>query len=340
MSKKLLTVLLLGLLILAGCSGNQNVDQSNMAVNNQPENNSGEANTTNADEEPAVEDAVVEEELALEFVDGLGRTIVLDGYPESIISISASTTEMVFALGAGDQIIGRDAYSVYPAEAEAIEIVGDFFGSVPSEVLLALEPDLIIAGGIISAEQINTMEELGLTVYYQLDPVDFAGLFENIKDIGALIGAEEQADQVVADLDARVSTVLETLKDVEEKPVVFVELDATDPTSPWTTGSGTFVDYMITSGGGQNAAASLEGAYAQMSSEALIEANPDIILLTDALYGVTPEMVAERAGWEVIAAVENGSVFPFSPYLFNIPGPRLVDGLEAVAQLLHPELFE
>jgi iron complex transport system substrate-binding protein len=277
---------------------------------------------------------------SLEFVDGMGRTIMLDAYPERIISISASTTEIIYALGAGDKVIGRDSFSIYPPEVESVEVVGDFFGTVPSEALLAAAPDLIIAGGIIAEEQITTIEELGLTVYYQEDPVDFEELYANINAIGALIGFEKEAADYVKTLEARVYVVLEAVAGIEDRPVVFVELDATDPANPWTTGSGTFVDYLLTSGGGQNAAAELEGDYAQMSSEALIEANPDVILLTDALYGVTPESVAERPGWDVIAAVQNDAVIPFDPYLFSVPGPRLVDGLEEVARILHPELFQ
>ncbi|MEN8242184.1 MAG: ABC transporter substrate-binding protein [Chloroflexota bacterium] len=340
MRKKIITVLMLGLLILGGCTGNQNINDANMADDDGNQNHANEINLNEPVEESTDEEVVVEEPITLEFVDGLGRTVVFDKYPETIISISASTTEILYALGAGDKIIARDAYSEYPAEVLEVEIIGDFFGGLPSEALLAAEADLILAGGIISAEQITTMEELGLTVYYQLDPVDFDGLFTNITDIGELVGAEELAEEVVGGLEARVTAVQETLIDVADQPIVFVELDATDPTSPWTTGSGTFVDYILTTGGGQNAAAELVGAYAQMSTEALIEINPDVILLTDALYGVTPAMVAERAGWEVMAAVKNGKVFPFDPYLFNIPGPRLVDGLEAVALLLHPDLFE
>ena len=92
--------------------------------------------------------------------------------------------------------------------------------------------------------------------------------------------------------------------------------------------------------GSQLARVLLEGDYAQMSSEEIINQNPDIILLGDAEYGITPESVAERPGWDVIAAVKNGQVLPFDPFLVSVPGPRMVDGLEALAAIFHPELFE
>lgn len=92
--------------------------------------------------------------------------------------------------------------------------------------------------------------------------------------------------------------------------------------------------------GGENIGAVLEGEFAQISSEEIILQDPAIILLGDAPYGVTPESMAERAGWSDLSAVKNGQVFSFDPFLVSVPGPRLVDGLEFMAQLIHPEVFE
>ena len=101
-----------------------------------------------------------------------------------------------------------------------------------------------------------------------------------------------------------------------------------------------FIDYIIRQAGGINAASALQGDYAQISSEELIAVNPDIILLADALYGVTPESVAERPGWDVITAVKENALYPIDPNMMSVPGPRLVDALEETARLLHPEVFE
>jgi iron complex transport system substrate-binding protein len=117
-------------------------------------------------------------------------------------------------------------------------------------------------------------------------------------------------------------------------------LDATDPQNPYTVGSGTFIDTIISMAGGLNIGSILEGQYAPISSEEVINQNPEIILLADAPYGITPESVAERAGWDVIQAVDNGAVYEFDPFLVSVPGPRLVDGLEAMALILHPEAFD
>jgi iron complex transport system substrate-binding protein len=276
----------------------------------------------------------------LVFTDDLGNTIELDAYPQAIVSLSPSTTEILFAVGAGDQVIGRDEFSLYPEAALEVENIGSLWESVPTEAILALEPDLVIAAQIVSEENIQVLQDLGLTVYWQADPADFDGLYENILTVAAITGHTEKAEALVADLQSRVDAVVDTVADAADAPSVFYELDATDPANPWTTGSGTFIDYIITMAGGVNAAAALEGDYAQISAEELIAVNPEVILLADALYGITPESVAGRPGWDVIIAVQTGSIYPIDPNIMSVPGPRLVDALEETARLLHPALFE
>ena len=272
------------------------------------------------------------------FTDDLGNTIELEGYPQAIVSISASTTEILFAIGAGDQVVGRDEYSLYPEEALDVTSVGALWEELPAEAILALEPDLIVAAQIISEDQVLALRELGLNVYWQANPTTYEELFDNLRDFAKLTGHESET--LIADLDARIGAVQEKVATVTERPSVFYELDATDPSNPWTTGSGTFIDYIITEAGGTNAASVLEGEYAQISAEELIAVNPDVILLADAPYGVTAELVAERPGWDVITAVSENALYPIDPNMMSVPGPRLVDALEETARLLHPELFE
>jgi len=274
------------------------------------------------------------------FEDDLGNTIELDGYPQSIVSISASTTEILFAIGAGDQVVGRDEYSIYPEEALKVTSVGAMWEELPAEAILALEPDLVVAAQIISEDQVNALRDLGLNVYWQANPTSYEGLWENLRDFAKLTGHEDEADTLIADLEARVAAVQEKTATVPERPSVFYELDATDPSNPWTAGSGTFIDYIINQAGGTNAASALEGDYAQLSSEQLIAVNPDIILLADAPYGTTSESVAERPGWDVITAVQENTIYPIDPNMMSVPGPRLVNALEETARLVHPELFE
>ena len=145
---------------------------------------------------------------------------------------------------------------------------------------------------------------------------------------------------MISALEARVQDVLFKIAPLSYLPFVFYELDATDPQNPYTIGAGTFINTIIDLAGGFNIGSVLEGQYAPIGSEEVITQNPAIILLADAPYGITPESVAERAGWGVIDAVQNGEVHEFDPFLVSVPGPRLVDGLEAMAKIFHPEVFE
>jgi len=272
------------------------------------------------------------------FIDDLGNTIEFNEYPQAIVSISASSTEILFAIGAGDQVVGRDDYSLFPEEALDVTSVGALWGELPTETIIAMEPDLILAAEIISGDQVKALRELGLNVYWQANPTTYQELWGNLRDIALLTGHVDETEILIAELDARVKVVQERIASITDRPSIFYELDATDPTNPWTSGAGTFIDYIISEAGGLNVASVLQGDYAQISAEELVASNPDVILLADALYGVTPESVAERPGWDVIIAVVNNAIYPIDPNMMSVPGPRLVDALEETAKLLHPEL--
>ncbi len=274
------------------------------------------------------------------FTDDLGNTMELAGFPQRIVSLSPSMTEILFAIGAGGQLVGRDEYSVYPDAALNVPSVGAMWDELPSEAILALEPDLVLAAQIISEDQAAALRDLGLNVYWQANPNSYEDLWENLRDVGRLTGHEAETEILITDLEARVAAVQEKSASVSERPSVFYELDATDPSNPWTAGSGTFIDYIIDQAGGTNAASALQGDYAQLSSEQLIAVDPDVILLADAPYGTTAESVAERPGWDVITAVKENALYPIDPNMMSVPGPRLVDALETTAKLLHPELFQ
>jgi iron complex transport system substrate-binding protein len=273
-------------------------------------------------------------------VDDLGVEIVLASPPQKIISISPSLTEILFSVGAGERLIGRDSNSTFPEAALEATDLGGMWDGVPIEDILAMEPDLILAGEIYSADVINEMRDLGLTVYWQANPDSFEGLFDNIQDIALLTDTVDTANEKVLSLAERVNDLQGKLETVTEKPLVYYELDASDIANPWTTGSGTFISYVINQAKGNNLGDSLEGEWVQISSEELIAQDPDFILLADALYGVTPESLLDRPGWSEISAVAGNEVYPFDPFLLSVPGPRLVDGFEQLAEILHPEVFD
>ena len=279
-------------------------------------------------------------ETTLTVTDGLGREVTLDGPAQRIVSLAPSNTEILYAIGAGDQVVGRDEFSDYPPEAQSVETIGGSMGQYSTEAIVALEPDLVLAAEINPPELVKQLEDLGLTVYYLKNPVTLEEMYENLEIVGQLTG--QDVTELVESLKARVAAVDEKMATVTEKPVVFYEIDASDASKPFTYGPGTFGDLLIARAGGTNFSteAGVTDPYPQVSLEQIVATNPDLIVLGDSMWGVTPESVKARAGWEEIAAVQNDQIFPFDDNLVSRPGPRLVDGLEQLAELLHPDLFE
>ena len=273
--------------------------------------------------------------------DGLGTTISFEIPFQRVVSLAPSNTEILFAVGSGSQVVGRDSFSDFPEAALALPDIGGGFTVLDTETILSLDPDLVLAADLTPPEQIQSLTDLGLTVFALPNPVELTGMYDNLRTVAQLTGHETKTETLIETLITRVTFVETAMAGLETRPLVFYELDGTDPNAPWTSGPGTFIDSLISMAGGDNLGAVLEGAWAQISVEELIAQDPDIILLGDFIWGgVTPEDVAARGGWEALAAVENGQVFPFDDNLVSRPGPRLVDGLEALAQLLHPDRFD
>ena len=268
--------------------------------------------------------------------DGLGRLVELAGPAQRIVSLTPATTEILFAIGAGSQVVGRDMFSDYPDAALDVTDIGGSWGEYNSEAIVNLQPDLVVAGGINPPELVASLENLGLTVYFLANSVTLDELYANLSIIGDLTGHEIEAMVLSTSLEARSKAVDNILSGVTEKPVVYYELDAT----PFTAGPGTFVDQLIDRAGGINFGASMESAWAQVNLEQIVLADPDMIILGDAAYGETAETVAARPGWDALSAVSNQMIFAFDDNLVSRPGPRLIDGLEALARLIHPDLFE
>jgi iron complex transport system substrate-binding protein len=237
--------------------------------------------------------------------DGLGRELA-----QRVVSLAPSNTEILFAVGAGDQVIGRDEFSDYPDQANTLPSVGGGFGDYNLEAIVDLEPDLVLAAEINTPEQVKALEDLGLTVFLLPNPISIEEMYGNLLTVAKLTGHESETEELVEELRDRVSQVEMGIESAEDQPTTFYELDATDPSAPWTAGSGTFINTLITMAGGVNIASDMEGQYLQISVEELL-----------------------------ISAIVNSRVYAFDDNLVSRPGPRLVDGLEELARLLHPNLF-
>jgi len=181
---------------------------------------------------------------------------------------------------------------------------------------------------------------MGLTVYYLANPVEVAGIYDMLQTVGVLSGHQTEAEALNNSLKQRVEQVILTIEKATTRPLVFYELDGTDSAKPWTPGPGNFLDELIRTAGGENVGAGLQSSWAQISVEELLVQDPDIILLGDSIYGMTPDQVAARAGWDGLTALSEGRVYEFNDDLVSRPRPRLVDGLEELAKLILPELYK
>jgi iron complex transport system substrate-binding protein len=275
----------------------------------------------------------------IRLTDGMGTEVELPGPAARIVSLGPSNTEILFALGARDQIAGCDLTSDFPAEAKPLAVIADY-PTLNVESIIALQPDLILAAEIISPEQVQSMRSLGLKVFYLANPTSLPDdLLTNIRAIGTLTGKSPEAETVIAGLQSRFDAVKQKSAAAASTPVVYFELDATDPARPYIAGPGSFVDTLIHLAGGRNLGAGLSSSWATISAEEILREDPDIILLGDTGYGVTVESVAGRPGWKNLNAVKNNAVYGIDSNLVLRPGPRLADGLEIIARRTHPEIF-
>ena len=271
-------------------------------------------------------------------VDGLGRQVALPEPAGRVVSLAPSNTEILFAIGAGDQVVGRDDFSDYPLEAVEVPSIGSTYGVLNPEPIVGLEPDLVLAAGITPPEHIEALEAVGLTVFVVGNPDTFPTLFDNIALVGRLTGHEPEAIALVDNLAARHEAVVAAIQGLE--PVsVFYEVDGSDPAAPWTTGSGTFQQLMFELAGAENIAADLQG-WGQLSLEEIVVRDPQVIIFgAGPFVPTTVDSLKSRPGWGAVAAVAQDRVYAVDTDLLDLPGPRLVEGLEQVARLLHPEAF-
>jgi len=276
----------------------------------------------------------------LTLTDDLGREVRLTALPQRIISLAPSNTEILFAVGAGAQVVGVTQYCNYPPEAQKREQIGGFSAQTISvEKIVALEPDLVLAAGEIHQPVVEALEKLNVTVY-NLDPNTLDEVYIRIELVGRMTGHAEEAAQVVADMTERVASVAERVGTLPEQDRLAVYWEVFDEPR-MTTGPSTFTGQLIDLAGGVNIFADVSEDYPQISDEEVIERNPAVIMGPETMgEKLTIETVAQRPGWDQIDAVRNGRIYLFDGDMVARAGPRLAEVLEIMAQALYPDLFE
>lgn len=289
-------------------------------------------------EETVVDESKKETSYPLTIEDASGREVIIEEEPERIVSTSPSETEILFALGLGEKIVGVSDYADYPKEALEIEKVGGVVDP-NAEAIIDLEPDLVITGISMSNDVVDKLANLDLKIYKN-DGQTLEEILNNILKIGQVVNAQLEAEELVADMQADIDGVKAAVKDVEEedKKKVYLEF-----TPGWTVGSGEFLDELIQVAGGINVASELDG-WAEVNEEKIIEEDPDVILFAkDAVDFETEEpledLIRERSGWEKISAIENDRVIGIDNNTVSRIGPRVTEALKKFAEAIYPELY-
>ncbi|MEX0683678.1 MAG: ABC transporter substrate-binding protein [Dehalococcoidia bacterium] len=271
-------------------------------------------------------------EFPLTIADDNGIEFTFDEAPGQIVALAPSFVEVLFAVGAGDSIVAADENTDYPAEAAVIPKLSGYEPSV--EAIAAYEPDLVLIffdpGGLQ-----DSLVNLDIATMYLETPATLDGVYDQIETLGEITGRSDEAAEIVSGMQDDIAAVLAELDDVDAGLSVFHELDP----MLFTVGPGSFVDEIYTLLKTTNVAESTGEPYPQMSTEAVIAAAPEVVLLADSDFGESLATVAARPGWDQVPAVLNERVYPVPASLLSGPTPRLVDDIQLLAALLYPEQF-
>ncbi len=287
------------------------------------------------EEQPAAQAAVA----AQSFIDAVGNEIVIDSVPTSIVSLAPSITEALYAIGAGELVTGRTEYCNFPEEALDVPVVGGFSESeISTEMIVDIEPDLVIGGSVYQAEVVDALTRTGMTAFIQ-EPGSVEEIMDAMELHGSVTGYLDTTAEAIEDMQTRIDAVVEIATAIpgEERVTVFYEVWH-DPYM--TTSSQTFIGELITMAGGINIFADLEEEYPSISAEEIIDSDPKIIIGPSSHEDqLTVEMIGSREGWSDISAVKDERIYVVDGDIVSRAGPRVVDALEAFALVMYPEYF-
>ena len=267
--------------------------------------------------------SAVAEGTSFTVTDMTGREVELAAPAQRIVALTPSDCEILYAIGAGDLLVGRGTYCDYPAEVSELPVVASG-ADTNVEQILALEPDVLLMSTMAQTEeQVAALEAAGVRVIVS-DAQDIAGVYDAITLIGKVCGKTAEADALVADMKSGFEDI--AAKAENSGKTVYFEVSPLQY-GLWTAGKGTFMDELATLCGLTNAFADVEG-WSGISEEQVLERDPDYIVTITMYYGEGPtpvEEIASRAGWENLKAVQNGNIYNADSNAVSRPGPRLVD---------------
>jgi iron complex transport system substrate-binding protein len=273
------------------------------------------------------------------FTDALGNEVTIDVNPERIISLAPSLTESLFAIGAGSQVVGRTEFCDYPAEALDIPVIGGFSSSTISvETIIDLEPDLVIGGSIYQSDVIDALTTAGIKAI-TLEPESVQEILDTLTLLGRITGNTDKAELTVTSMQDRLDTVEAIAAQIPEAERVSVFYEVWN--DPYMSASNrTFIGELIEVAGGRNIFGDLEEDYPTISTEEVIEQDPQVIIgPSNHADQLSVDVISGREGWSGIAAVKNQRVYIIDGNIASRSGPRIVDALDAIAVVLYPNYF-
>jgi iron complex transport system substrate-binding protein len=260
--------------------------------------------------------------------------------PQRIVSFLPSTSEILGALHLQGRVVGVDYYTTYPPELASLPRISDVNGKYNVEQIVALKPDLVLSYGGETKDYDSQLKNLGLNVV-DLPISNLSQSLQQILLIGRLTFTENTAVSLVNQLQQQINTIKGAVAGTTA-PRVLLEVDDSTPGKPYVFGGGSFGDELLQDANGINIfhGNSSNGGYPQVTDEAIIAANPQFVILTeDPAYGGNPALVYKRSNWNSIDALKLHQVFRINVNIMQHPGPRLVEGLRCLAQIIHPEKF-
>ena len=318
--------------LLAGCAAKQEPAQQEPAQTEDTAAQQPEAEAPAQEEEPAEPETA---EPAVTLTDMTGREITLDEPATRIVALTPSDCEILYAIGAGDLLVGRGKYCDYPAEVLDIPAV-ESGSDTNIEQIVELQPQVLIMSTMSQTdEQVQQLEAAGIHVVVS-DAQDIDGVYTAINMIGELVGKQDEAASVVESMQKTFDEIKANAGDGTK--TIYFEVSPLEY-GLWTAGTGTFMDEIANMMGLKNCFSDVEG-WAGISEEQVLERNPDYILTISMYYGEGPtpeEEIASRAGWENVTAVKNGKILNLQNNELSRPAPRLAEGAKALYDFVYGE---
>lgn len=287
-------------------------------------------------EKTATNDNITKTEVKVTFplkiTDFMGRQVTIKKEPKRIVSLSPSTTELIYAIGAGKDVVGVTNYDDYPPEVKSVAKVGGYEG--PNiEAILAQKPDIVFASNLSGKDQMETIKKSGIPVVV-LEAQNINQIYDSIKILGEITGNVEKGNEIISSMKDKIKEINDKVKDLPKVNVFYV----VDTNGNWTAGKGTFIDELITLAGGNNVASDANG-WAQYSMEKLMQKNPDVIITSQ--HATNANNIKNMPGYKDTKAAKDGKIFIISnDDIITKPSNRIVLGLEEIAKDLHPEAFK